>query len=55
MDVNKIMNLKKFICSHENTFAFRKYNDFEFVEYQMCDDCKKILNTLKGFDEDIRG
>ena len=49
------MNLKRFICSHENKFAFRKYNDFDFVEYQMCDDCKKILNTIKGFDEDIRG
>ena len=49
------MNLKKFFCSHKNVFAYRRYNDFEFVEYHMCNNCGKILNTLQGFDEDIRG
>jgi hypothetical protein len=50
-----IKNIKQFLCPHKNVFAYRKYNDFDFVEYQMCDDCGRILNVLKGFDEDIRG
>jgi len=50
-----INNIKQFFCPHKNVFSYRKYNDFDFVEYQMCDNCGKILNVLKGFDEDIRG
>jgi hypothetical protein len=48
-------NLKKIFCSHKDVFAYRRYNDFDFVEYQMCNNCGKILNMLQGFDEDIRG
>ena len=50
-----IINFKKMFCSHRDVFAYRKYNDFDFTEYQMCSNCGKILNMLKGFDEDIRG
>jgi hypothetical protein len=49
------MNLKKIFCLHKDTFAYRKYNNFDFIEYQMCNECMKILNTLEGFDEDLRG
>jgi hypothetical protein len=49
------MNLKKILCSHKDVYVYRKYNDFDFVEYQKCKYCNKILNTLEGFDEDLRG
>ena len=49
------MNIKKILCSHKDIYVYRKYNDFDFVEYQKCKDCNKVLNTLEGFDEDLRG
>lgn len=47
--------IKKIKCNHNNRFSFRKYDDFDYTEYYICNDCKKVLNTLKGYDEDIRG
>jgi len=46
---------KRIFCTHDNTFSFRKYNDFDFFEYDKCIDCEKILRYLRGFDESIRG
>ena len=51
----KAMNLKNILCSHKDVYVYRKYNDFDFIEYQKCKDCNKVLNTLEGFDEDLRG
>jgi 4-hydroxybenzoate polyprenyltransferase len=31
------------------------YNDFDFVEYNKCSKCGKILKHFRGFEEDIRG
>jgi hypothetical protein len=49
------MNLKNILCSHKDVYVYRKYNDFDFIEYQKCKHCNKVLNTLEGFDEDLRG
>jgi hypothetical protein len=42
-------------CRHTESFSFRSYNDFTFIEYNKCSKCSKILRYLKGFDEDMRG
>ena len=47
--------LRRVFCSHEESFSFRKYNDFNFKEYNKCSKCGKTLRYLKGFDEDVRG
>jgi hypothetical protein len=52
---NMIKNLKKIFCHHKDAFSYRKYSDFDFIEYQICSSCGRILNTIRGFDEDIRG
>jgi len=47
--------LRKLFCTHKESFSFRKYNDFDFYEYNKCCSCGKVLRELKGFDEDARG
>jgi len=42
-------------CRHKDSFSFRKYNDFDFNEYEKCSKCGKTLRYIKGFDEDMRG
>ena len=46
---------RRVFCNHEQSFSFRRYDDFNFNEYNKCCTCGKILRHLKGFDEDIRG
>ena len=46
---------KRIFCKHDNTFSFRRYNDFDFFEYNKCINCEKTLRYLRGFDERIRG
>ena len=46
---------KRIFCKHDNTFSFRRYNDFDFYEYNKCINCEKTLRYLRGFDESIRG
>ena len=46
---------KRIFCNHDDTFSFRRYNDFDFFEYNKCANCEKTLRHLRGFDESIRG
>ncbi len=46
---------KRIFCNHDDTFSFRRYNDFDFFEYCKCANCEKTLRYLRGFDESIRG
>lgn len=46
---------KRIFCNHDDTFSFRRYNDFDFFEYNKCANCEKTLRYLRGFDESIRG
>ena len=50
-----LIAFKRIFCNHENTFSFRRYNDFDFYEYDKCVNCEKILRYIRGFDESIRG
>ena len=50
-----LIGFKRIFCNHENSFSFRKYNDFDFYEYDKCVKCEKILRYIRGFDESIRG
>jgi hypothetical protein len=47
--------LRQAFCSHKESFAYRKYDDFVFVEYSNCTSCGKTLDKFAGFDEDMRG
>ena len=47
--------LRQAFCRHEDSFAYRKYGDYDFVEICTCKKCGKTLRQFKGFDEDIRG
>ena len=47
--------LRRAFCAHKDSFAYRKYGDFVFVEFSNCSHCGKTLNKFKGFDEDMRG
>ncbi|AIC17230.1 hypothetical protein [Nitrososphaera viennensis] len=50
-----LLGLRQLFCDHEESFAYRKYDDFDFVEYCRCRRCGKVLKSFKGFDEDVRG
>ena len=53
---NPLVNVfKRIFCKHDNTFSFRRYNDFNFFEFDKCINCEKTLRYLRGFDESIRG
>ena len=47
--------LQRMFCTHKESFAYRKYGDFYFVEFSNCSKCGKTLKCLQGFDEDMRG
>lgn len=47
--------LRQAVCSHKESFAYRKYGDFVFVEFSSCARCGKTLDQFSGFDEDMRG
>jgi len=47
--------LQQLFCDHEESFAYRKYDDFQFVEICKCSRCGKTLKHFNGFDEDMRG
>jgi len=34
---------KRIFCNHDDTFSFRRYNDFDFFEYCKCANCEKTL------------
>lgn len=50
-----IIAFKRIFCNHDSTFSYRKYNDFDFFEYDKCMNCEKVVRYLRGFDESIRG
>lgn len=47
--------LRQMFCTHKESFAYRKYGDFYFVEFSNCSKCGKTLKRFQGFDEDMRG
>ncbi len=47
--------LLQMFCSHKESFAYRRYDEFYFVEVSNCAKCGRILKRFQGFDEDIRG
>jgi hypothetical protein len=47
--------LRELFCDHAESFAYRKYGDFAFVEICSCSRCGKTLKHFDGFDEDMRG
>jgi len=55
MSKKMIKNIKRIFCTHDDKFSYRKYDDFEFIEFNVCRSCGKIVNTICGYDEDIRG
>ena len=50
-----MLGLRQLFCDHEESFAYRKYDDYDFVEYCRCARCGKVLKSFKGYDEDMRG
>lgn len=50
-----LLGIRQLFCGHEESFAYRKYDDFLFVEYSRCKRCGKVLKSFKGYDEDMRG
>ena len=50
-----IKRIKKIFCTHDDRFSYRKYDDLEFVEFNVFRICGKIVNSIRGYDEDIRG
>lgn len=50
-----VIAFKRIFCNHDSTFSYRKYNDFDFFEYDKCMNCEKVVRYLRGFDESIRG
>jgi hypothetical protein len=47
--------LRQMFCNHKESFVYRKYEEFQFVEFCNCTRCGKTLRHFFGFDEDIRG
>jgi hypothetical protein len=47
--------LRRMLCNHRESFAYRKYGEFYFVEFSNCAKCGKTLKRFHGFDEDMRG
>ena len=47
--------LRRPFCAHKESFAYRRYDDFDFVEFSNCSKCGKTLRKFAGFDEDMRG
>ena len=47
--------LQQAFCTHKESFAYRRYDDFCFVEFSKCTKCGKTLGRFAGFDEDMRG
>ena len=47
--------LRQIFCDHTDSFAYRRYDDFAFVEFSSCTKCGKTLKRFQGFDEDVRG
>jgi hypothetical protein len=46
---------RQVFCNHEESFAYRKYDEVYFVEFSNCVKCGKTLKHFRGFDEDMRG
>lgn len=50
-----VLGIRQLFCDHGESFAYRKYDDYEFTEYCRCKSCGKVLKSFAGFDEDLRG
>lgn len=50
-----VLGFRQLFCDHEESFAYRKYDDYEFIEYCRCKNCGKVLKSFAGYDEDLRG
>lgn len=55
LPVTMLGALRQVLCKHRESFAYRKYGEFYFVEFSNCAKCGKNLNRFQGFDEDMRG
>lgn len=53
--VSGALGIRQLFCTHKESFAYRRYGDFDFTEYCSCRRCGKTLRHFSGFDEDIRG
>lgn len=51
----QLAGIRRIFCTHPDSFAYRNYGEFSFVEFCACSKCGKTLKLLKGFDEDMRG
>jgi len=51
----ELAGIRRIFCTHSDSFAYRNYGEFSFVEFCACSKCGKTLKLLKGFDEDMRG
>jgi hypothetical protein len=52
---NMLQALRQMFCNHKESFVYRQYEEFQFIEFCNCTRCGKTLRHLFGFDEDIRG
>ncbi|MEM2141571.1 hypothetical protein [Nitrososphaera sp.] len=50
-----MLGLRQLFCDHGESFAYRQYDDYQFVEYCRCKSCGKVLKSFAGYDEDLRG
>ena len=53
--ITRVLGIRQLFCDHGESFAYRKYDDYEFTEYCRCKSCGKVLKSFAGFDEDMRG
>jgi hypothetical protein len=53
--VGMLQALHRMFCNHKDSFAYRRYDEFYFVEFSNCSKCGKNLKRFEGFDEDMRG
>lgn len=53
--VGMLQALHRMFCNHKDSFAYRRYDEFYFVEFRNCSKCGKNLKRFEGFDEDMRG
>ncbi len=47
--------LRQVFCNHKESFVYRKYEEFQLIEFCNCARCGKTLKHFFGFDEGIRG
>ena len=41
--------------SNKRIKSYGIIDELEFIEFQICDECGTTINTISGYDEDLRG